>query len=168
MFDVNFNVRDLKLGQVRYFDKDHNGIEVIPVSAYVILFKNGNDYYNIFNVDNVYPVYKRVPYSNTTMDGEDFGTKIVLDSGECKDGLCYVLENKSLMLLFKKDVVSYEELLEYVINSKFFFVDRLDMLKNYPSFLPKDKRNHKIAADSYRLDLLNNCLNHEIEKTYCK
>ena len=36
-----------------------------------------------------FPVYKRIPFPNYTLDKETFGTKIALASGEEKDGLCY-------------------------------------------------------------------------------
>lgn len=147
---LKFDASKIKLAQVRYFDVERNGCEIPPTKAYVILLEDNGTYMNVFSLEDHVPVYSRVPYSNTTRDGEDFGTKIVLSSGEVQEGMCYVLDSLSSDSLFgDKKTVSYESLKNYVLNSDLFFPDRISLLR-------KEKRNLRTKfriAKQYKSDL---------------
>lgn len=119
----------LKLAQVRYFDMEHNGVEIPELKAYVFLRKVGEHYINVLNPLEELPVYDRVPYANTTMDGMDYGTKIVLAQGECQEGPCYVIENLGVSNVFGTEQISMEQLQEFVLKSHMFFVDRIQLLR---------------------------------------
>lgn len=122
--------KNLKLAQIRYFDTYHNGVEIPDIKAYTFLYKHGDHYINYLNPYEELPVYDRVPYTNTTMDGFDFGTKIVLAQGECMDGACYVIENMGVDNIFGMDTITSDQLEEFVLKSNLFFVDRLRLLSN--------------------------------------
>ena len=122
--------KNVKLAQVRYFDTYHNGVEIPEIKAYTFLYKQGDYYINYLNPSEELPVYDRVPYTNTTLDGFDFGTKIVLAQGECMDGPCYVIENIGVDNIFGMDTITSEQLEEFVLKSNLFFVDRLGLINN--------------------------------------
>ena len=123
--------KSLRLAEVRYFDREHNGVEIPRINAYVILAQAGDRYLNVFNPGEELPVYDRVPYSNTTMDGVDYGTKIVLASGTCKNGLCYVLDKTKIEdFFFGKEEITFDQLEAFVLRSDLFFIDRMDLMKS--------------------------------------
>lgn len=139
------NTNNIKLAKVKYFDVEHNGVEVAKEDPYVFLYKLGDTYVNLFDPIENLPVYSRVPYSNTTRSGEDFGSKIVLTQGETKNGLCYVMENVEVKKLFNKDIISVSDLMNYMIHSEKFFLDRKDFLLNSSIF----KVSRKVRAKYY-------------------
>ena len=118
----------LHLAQYRYYEVG-KGSEIPPISAYCILAEVNGNYYNVLNPFLELPVYGRSNVSNTTRDGEYFGSKIVLKSGEEKDGLCYIMEFGNMEKKFKNKEVSVDEIESYVFNSPLFFWDRLDILE---------------------------------------
>ena len=129
-YDRRIDPSRLYLAQLKYFDEEHNGIEVNDIDAYAFLYEINGVYINPFDVFETLPVYKRVPYSNTTRDGEDFGSKIVLKQGESKDGPCYVIGFVEFKDLFGRDEIDEEVLKRFIITSGRFFVDRLSIMKS--------------------------------------
>ena len=87
-------VEKIKKAQLRFFDG--NGTEIPEIKAYAVLIKKKDSYINLFNFLEDCNVYDRLPYSNSTQSGEDYGTKIRLVAGEEKPGICYVLETKPM------------------------------------------------------------------------
>ena len=79
-------VERIKKAQLRYFDG--NGTLVPDIKACTLFIKNDETYINLFNFVSECNVYERLPYSNNTRDGEDYGTKIRLVSGKEEKGLC--------------------------------------------------------------------------------
>jgi len=164
----------LKLAQIRHFSKAHNGVEVPRNKAYVFLYKLGEDkYVNLFNTMQELPVYERVPYSNTTKEGLDYGTKIVLASGEEKSGPCFVVENIGMDNLFGEEKISLEQLKQFVFASNLFFIDRPTLVEEkvrgkspIDRFVAFDKkyREDKKKAESFQ-QYLNTCVE---EERYCK
>ena len=122
-------LKNLKLARVRYFDAEHNGAEVTSLDAYAFLYEREGEYVNVFNPERELPVYGRVPYTNTTLDGEDYGTKIVLKSGEVETGPCYIIDEENCDRFFGKDQMKFIDLKQYVIRSEKFFIDRLEMMQ---------------------------------------
>ena len=125
---------NLFLAQLRYYSMDYNGSEILPIKAYVVLEKTEDGYVNLFNKDEVLPVYRRESpnfYRNYTFhDDLMFGTKIILDEGEEKNGLCYIMDMGSFREIFRKDEVSLDEVKKFVSESPLFFYNRVDMLED--------------------------------------
>lgn len=128
---MEFKKDQLRLAQMRYYSVSHHGVEKSKHEVYAILLESeDHSFCNVLNPGMEFPVYKRIPFPNYTLDKETFGTKIALASGEEKDGLCYVLESDSLNKFFRGDTVSMDTLLEkYVIPSRRFFYDRLEYME---------------------------------------
>ena len=161
------NLKNLNLAKIRYFDKKMNGAEVSSIDAYAFLYKNGDEYINIFSPEDSYPVYGRVPYSNTTRSGEDFGTKIIHLAGEEKSGPCYIIEQADCCDMFGRTFIRYDELKNSVIRSSKFFPDRVKLMSGL------SKRNYilnynKIKEDRALSHKFNEYLNAERETVVYK
>ena len=150
------NTSNIKLAQIRYFNEKVNACEIPTIEAYALLVNVWGKYINLFNFTDELPVYTRAPYSNTTMDGEDYGTKIVLVTGEVQEGPCYVLEPLRMKSVFRKEKISFGELEQYVLQSDLFFVDRIGLLEDAnQKGIQKMKNNKKILEDSKKMAKLN-------------
>ena len=148
--------KNLALAEVRYFDEERQAVEVMADPAYVILMHVKDSYINPFHLGEELPVYTRLPYSNTTLDGEDFGTKIALASGDVKDGPCFVINEDNLEPFFGIKEISIEELGNYMIQSSKFFVDRMNLLEDgYGSVRRNHSLKKKMKRDMERLEALN-------------
>ena len=143
---------NLKLARIKYFDLEHNGVEVTSDDPFVFLFKVKDTYVNLFDPCEDFTVYERIPYSNVSKDGEDFGTKIGLLQGKVDEGLCYVIENVNLKHYFGKEEINISDLIKYMINSKDFFIDRMDYILESSSFKFNNKLRAKYYDDCKRLD----------------
>ena len=148
--------KNLKIAEIRYFDTLNNGIVIPSQEVYTFLEKVGDKYISVFTPEVEYPIYERVPYSNVTFDGWEFGTKIMLLSGECQDGLCYVIERIPIEDVLRVDEISKEELEEVILKSNVFFVERIDIIQRkknsfFNKQLWKDKmmmKKHQEYIDS--------------------
>jgi hypothetical protein len=146
----------IRLGRVTYFDKEHNGTVVPSVDAYVFLVNVNGVYVNPFNVADELPVYDRVPYSNTTRDGHDYGTKIVLANGEVKEGPCYVMEKIDVGEYYGKKKMSLDMLEECILSSEKFFIDRIGILEKMGGSPRRKYYNHrKLIRDLDQLNRFN-------------
>lgn len=161
---------NVRLAKVKYYDVDHNGVEVNDMDAYAFLYLNGESYVNLFDVCEDLPVFERVPYSNTTLSGEDFGTKLKLVSGDDSvSGACYVLERENAKEMFGTDEIDLSVLQKYLLKSSKFFVDRLGLLEDKNSNINKRLYYHTYLADQKRMEELKKYINsHEKVKTYTK
>lgn len=117
----------VRIGQMRYFDMERNGTEIPEDKAYAFLVNIGGVYINPFDPLEEIPVYDRGREENYTLDGEPYGTKIKLVSGEVKEGLCYVLEKADGREIFDKEEVTMQDLVNYMLSSKDFFFDRINI-----------------------------------------
>ncbi len=129
---MSVQTKDLKLAQIRYYEKGR-GTEVPIDKAYVFLLKKGDNFVNLFNPGLELPVYGRTLYSRSyydgkNADGEDYGTLLQLASGEEMTGPCYVLEHYHDDKIFDGDTVTMEQLRAYIMNSKYFFMDSADII----------------------------------------
>ena len=144
----DIETKRIRLGKVTYFDTKNNGSRVPEVDAYVLLIKLNGIYINPFNLADEMPIYDRVPYSNTTRGGEDYGTKIVHVQGKEEDGRCIVLDTVKGEELFGEGTIELDQLEEYVIQSNKFFIDRIDLLdKRTSSFRKRNYYNRKTVED---------------------
>ena len=125
MDKVDITTERLKLAQVRFYSESHKGVEIPRDKAYVFLYRlEDNQYMNLFNPYQEYPVYGRVPYSNTSRDGMDYGTKITLLCGDEMSGPCYVLENIGMDNIFGEKTITMDQLKKFIFSSNMFFIDR--------------------------------------------
>lgn len=165
----NIPVEKIKKAQLRYFDEEHNGVEIPEIKAYTIFVETDDGYVNLFTGLDNYNVYERLPYTNTTQGGEDFGTKIRLVSGKEEDGVCYVLESKGMTELKGLESVTKEYLYKLILESEDFYFDRLDLLNAYPHMLGFFEKQAIKKKDKESLKKLFKYLDgHEKEKVYKK
>lgn len=140
---------DLYFATIKYYEKD-KGVEVVENFAYAFLIKMDNMYINPFSPLDLFPVFDRVPYPNYTLSGEEFGSKLRLLNTIDRSGPCFIVVGEKL---FDKEEVNYEELEEYVINSKLFFKDRLPIAKErMKKFKSPLKMCEIILSDEKKLD----------------
>lgn len=125
---------NIYLAELRYYNENRQSVSVFPEKAYALLEKTDEGYVNLLNKDVDYPVYRRAHREIETRgrNGEyvPYGTYIVLDSGEKKNGLCYVVESRNFSDGFLKDIVDYDDIKDYVLKSSLFFYDSIDILKS--------------------------------------
>ena len=141
----NIKTENLRMAEIRTFDEEKKSSMIPNRRAYTILGCYDGNYKNLFNPSLDYPVYDRLPYSNTTLDGEDYGTMIALVSGKIQDGPCYILDG-SMKQVLNKDTVSFEELEEYVLTSGKFFPDRIRMIEDM-DFISRMKYRKRYLLD---------------------
>ena len=154
MTKKGISVERIKKAQLRYFDKEHNGVEVPDFKAYTIFIKLEDTYMNLFNGLEELNVYERLPYSNSTQSGEDFGTKIRLVCGKEENGVCYVLETTDMEELKGLDSVTETDLYKIVLDSEDFYFDRIDLLNAYPHMVGFIERMKIMKKDKPMRDKL--------------
>ncbi len=150
MNNKEIDAKRIRLGKMTYFDTEYNGSAISPIDTYVFMVDINGTYVNPFNVLEELPVYDRVPYTNTTLDGEDFGTKIVLAQGEVQDGLCVVLERIDFADSLGAEKVSLNDLEKYMMRTSRFFIDRLDLIENNKAY-KKGHYRKLIESDKEKL-----------------
>ncbi len=161
--------KNLKLARVKYYSNDRGGAEVSDVDAYVFLCKNGEKYTNPLDCFDEVPVFERVPYSNQTLDGEDFGTRLLHISGELQNGACYIVDPYQIGKVFGKDFISLSELKNYILNSDHFFVDRISIINQIKPFVLRARWIPVYFEDKSKLkELEEYILSHEGAKQYKK
>ena len=168
MINKMIKADQLKLAKVKYYDAEANGIEVNGLDAYAFLMKAGKDYVNVFDLTSNLPIFERVPYSNTTKDGVNYGTKVIQISGEAdKSGLCYVLETSTAKDLFEVEELDEEALKRYIVSSKKFFIDRKSIIQDNPSLIARMKALPILLSDEKKHDKLRKFVDsHETGKRY--
>ena len=152
MENKKLKASSIRLAKVKYYDAKRGGVEVSDIDAYAFLYRYGEEYVNIFDLGESLPVFERVPYSNTTLDGEDFGTKLMLVGGDdTKSGACYILEKTTAKDLMGEDQVSVDSLQDYLLRSNDFFVDRLSILDDETTMINKSLYYHTYLSDKRRM-----------------
>lgn len=153
MIDRRLEVKDIRKARVRYYEKDMKGCEIPNIDAYAFFVKVNGVYINPVRPFDEFNVYDRLPYPNSSRDGEDYGSMIMFASGKNEDGMCYVLESKSEPIFGHPDSISIRELEEGIISDiGVFYMDRWDLVANRPSLSPLRKRIERI--DSGRRKML--------------
>ena len=151
--EKKIKVENIKVAEIREFDVEHNGV-AMNFYSYLFLLEKDGVYINPFDVFEDYPIYKRLPYSNTTLDGEDFGSKIKLIHGEEKDGPCIVLSTKKFSNFTDLKEFSLEQLENIVLLSSRYFKDREKIVKERFKYNPiiKNKYMRKDRKDKENLE----------------
>lgn len=150
--DKNIKLKDLKLAEMRYYDKKNNGVEVGEAVSYVFLVKVKDIYVNPFNPLERYPIFKRAPYANVTANGDDYGSKLWLVDGDDCSGPCYILFGDELKKEFSEDSLSLTDLENCILSSDKFFKDRREIalrkFKSQPFKMYKLLKRDEIKQDS--------------------
>lgn len=126
-----WDLSKVKIADLRFFDKEHNGIELSePLSKGILIgpLEDGR-YYNPFCLDDNYPIFGRDFISNVSLNGESYGTKVYHVSNELATGPCWVLTNIDLKDEIDNACVSFSDIEAYVINSSYYFKDRAPLIK---------------------------------------
>ena len=166
MRNVEFDSRRIKLAQYRYFNLERSASEIPEEKAYVILAEFNGTYINVLNPLEELPVLGRTPYPNVTSDGRhEFGNMLYLVSGTLQDGPCYVLERTDMAYAFHKEKVVMKDIENFVLNSDYFFIDRIKLLEGKKR-APKSLYNKRLLLeDTQRLFRFNEYLSsHDSEK----
>ena len=131
-----FKREDLYIVGLRFYDKDHGEDGALVLSdnlSYLIVAKSNvegnNNYYNVFDRKESYPLFKRTNYANYTSDGEAYGTKMVIvsDGGFLETGPCWLIQEQ-LPEEFG-DEISLNTLEDLVLKSDKYFKDRKKIAK---------------------------------------
>jgi len=142
---------NLRLAAIRYYSKGV-GVEVSDPVGYKVLEEYGKDtYINPLNISDEYPIFERAPYANVNNDGFEYGSKMRLVNDVNVSGPCYVLFNTNLKDSFEEDLITVEDLEEYILRSNYYFRERsqiaLDRIKYHPiqmlRILKKDTKSEE-------------------------
>lgn len=126
-----FKREDLYIVGLRFYDKDHGKDGALVFSdnlSYLIVTKSkvegNNNYYNVFDKKETYPLFKRTNYANYRSNGEAYGTKmeLVSDGGFLETGPCWLVQEQLPEEL--GDEVSLKTLEDLVLKSDKYFKDR--------------------------------------------
>lgn len=123
---AKIKTNQVRLADLRYYDASHGGIELTnSYSKGILIDLTGRGHYeNLFCLGEAYPVFKRAPFANCTINGDEYGTKVFYVSNELITGPCWILSDVSLRQILEKDEVSISELEDYILASNQFFKDR--------------------------------------------
>ena len=147
---MKINTRDLKLAEVRYYDAEHNGLELTRPLAYVVLLNRGDTYVSLLNPGEIAPIYERVPRTvNVTSTGDYFGTKVRQLSGDSDSGEVWLLTDYDFVTKISKEKVDINDVEDYVLDSNLFFKDRIALAESRAkrSAIQRFKMGKIIAAD---------------------
>ena len=162
---------------MKYYSKEDNGIEYSdPLTyAFIVDLDNG-EFANPFDVIEDFPVFKRVPYANYTQDGESYGTKVLLVSNVDKTGACYVLNKSVAEMGIKDDIVSSEQLIDYMFqNTDIERIDAISSIQNHASKKVMEKagmhyegllQHYYKTRDGFHDCTLYGIIRNEWERTY--
>lgn len=145
-----FKTDQLSVAEIRLFNEERKSSTIPEKKSYTILLNQDGKYLNILNPILDYPVYERVPYANILPNGEGYGTMISHVSGEIKDGPCYIID-VNMKRILSKDMISYEEILSYVLQSGKFFPDRISIIENM-DIISRMKYRKKYLSDKNNLE----------------
>ncbi len=125
-----FDRSKLHLAEVKYFDVKHNGIELTDPASLVIVYGSDGHYVNALSPYEEFPTFKRSRESNDYDGmGEYYGTKVIQLTEEASTGACWVLRNRDDFSEKLPEQVTVQELEDYVLESPYYFKDRLDIAK---------------------------------------
>lgn len=156
------NKENLFLAELKYFDKDHNGIEVTEDLSYVIIERFGNEkegytFLNVFDRLETFPVFKRNTCYENYSNGICYGSKIESVSSFFETGPCWLIKS-SLKDTSLPENVSMEDLENIVLISKNYFKDRKSIaarrMKKFDNYFKmlriiKNDRKHEDYMNYY-------------------
>lgn len=125
---------NLYLVDVRFYNKA-NGVEVISdrKMSKAVVFENEGYYYDVITGE-IAPLLERVPYSNVSKGGADFGTKLVVVNTDLieDEGICYIKSHDQSFVqdLKKTSRVEYAKLEDMILYSDKFFLARREIVQD--------------------------------------
>ena len=127
--------KDIKIAELKFFDKDHFGIEVSEVQSYGLIAEVegviDSVYLNLLNPFQEYPIFERIPYCNCNSDGVEYGAKVIsVGKEELETGPCWVIGKENLFEVLGKEDVEKEDIEDFVLKSPFYYKDRMSLVKN--------------------------------------
>lgn len=123
-------VKDLKVADVRFFDKEHNGMEYTQPLSKVVLLNRGDTYINLLNPGEIAPIYRRVENTTNAYSTEDyFGTKIEHVCGEEVTGEAWLLTDADFRAIFHTDYVDLKVVEDYVLRSCDYYHNRSELIE---------------------------------------
>lgn len=143
--------KDLVLADIRIYEKG-KGVIVDDDMPKVFLIKKNERYFNVFNKKEEYPLFKRFPYANVSLDGEAYGTKIYVGDEEELDevGICAIESNDDLInKIREQDEVDIEDLKRIIIEAtNMYFKDRKRIIQdNYTLELDNLRKKYPTKDD---------------------
>lgn len=162
--NLEYDKNSIRLAEVRFYCMEGLSIGrtmLFPEKekVYAFLLKNGDHYANIISGEEL-PVYERCKAAmgeNQTQDMYFHGSKLVLAYGEEKEGLCYVVDPFTNEV-FRNEKVKFSEIVDYMVHSDKFFVDRSELIKNRIVPMYQKERIRTMLEDSNKLDKFNQYL----------
>ena len=124
-----FNKKNLHLAELKYFDMQHNGIEVTNDASFAIVYGREGYFCNALDQIQELPTFERVHGTTNSYGDEYFGTKVRQLTDECSEGPCWLLSDRSIQDRFPGDIVTLRELEDFVLDSPLFFRERMDIAK---------------------------------------
>lgn len=156
------NKENLFLAELKYFDKEHNGIEVSEDLSYVIIERFGNEkegytYLNVFDRLESLPVFKRNTCYENYKNGICYGSKIESVSSFFETGPCWLIKSSLVDdSNLPEETISLEELEDVVLKSNNYFKDRkLIAIKRMKRFDNIIKMLQVIRNDNKHEDYMN-------------
>ena len=139
------NLVDLRL----YWKEEGVLVDNIMPKALVVYDKSDNKYHNIIVPEETYPLIKRLPYSNTTSYGLEYGTKLIAEDPSQINESCICGIDLFIEDLKKQPYIEMEELEDKMLYSNLYFKDRIRIIEkriNNSIKVPKKLRK-KVSAD---------------------
>lgn len=146
----------IELVDLRLYSKGQ-GVEVddqMP-KALVYYDETDNKYHNVIMQEETYPLLRRLPYSSTTANGVDFGTKLLVeDQSQIEEvGICAILSDDPFIDEIRKQPdIHIRELEDIMLNSSLYFKDRIRIIErrvNEEIKIPRKIRK-KVSEDYER------------------
>lgn len=125
---MKIDTKNLKIADVRYYDSEHNGLELTCPISKVVLYNRGDTYVNLLNPIDFTLVCKRVP-GPTSWEGERLETRIVPLAGQVVTGEAWLVTDFDFGNYFGSDTVDLEDVENFVLHSSYFYKDRLAIVQ---------------------------------------
>ena len=128
-----FEKKNVWLAEMKYYSKEDNGIEVSDPLTYAFIVDLGEGQFaNPFDISEDFPVFQKLPYSNCTSTGVEYGSKVFLANTIDRTGPCYVLSKNVGDMGLMGDIVSSEQLIDYMFKNseELYFKDRKGYAKD--------------------------------------
>lgn len=157
MENKKYNVKNVYVAELKYYDKEHDGVEFGEELSLVVLssFKKGNQtiFYNVLNEGEVLPTFGRsTKYGEYDSFGNQYGTKMHHLGGKLESGPCWVLRHDLSGFDYKEEI-SKKEIEDAILESEHYFKDRKMIAeqrcreKNHPFKMIKIIRKDSVAED---------------------
>ena len=149
-----FEKSKLYLAELKYFDMQHNGIELSEPASYVVLCQYAEGkFFNVLDPFETLPTFEKLPGTTNFYNNEEyFGSKIRVLTDEYSTGPCWLLCDKKIGDYFENEEVTISEIEDYVLDSPLYFKDRLPIAKDRLRNFQKPFKMAKIVRRDKEID----------------